>query len=175
GLCRRDQVEYQLLRTTVAAELQLGQAKLFVEAQLPLHLQALGQFLALQRLVDALAGIVIVVRHQGVGSANGNDQQSGAEEHRKCQDGDDEPSPELRIPTGFFVIGSAHVLPVQRMLGPMKRLSASSLMEESLADRIWKTMSLVLEGSFSGAMESSTGMVIRSEERRVGKEWGVRW
>jgi len=82
GLRGGEQIEDELLRAAVAVQLQFGQAALVVEHQLGLELQALGELFTFQRLVDALAGIVIVVRDKGVGRADRNDQQRSTEKYR---------------------------------------------------------------------------------------------
>src|SRR3989338_6124901 len=80
-LGRRDQVKHQLLRTTVAAQLQGGGAVVIVEQQAGVQLEADGVVFPLQGLVDTLADIVIVIGNQPRRILRGDGQQGQPLDH----------------------------------------------------------------------------------------------
>ncbi|MCY1431913.1 hypothetical protein D9M71_478910 [compost metagenome] len=65
-LGRRDQVQLQGLRLAATIQAQVDFAGQFIQVHAGAQLQVLGQQLAIERAVDALAGLVIVVVDQVV-------------------------------------------------------------------------------------------------------------
>ena len=60
--------------------------------------QLLRQQFAVERAVDAFAGLVVVVVHQVVRVAHGNADHGQAQAHRGGEDADDDPGPEVLVP-----------------------------------------------------------------------------
>src|SRR5690606_33406473 len=100
-LGRRNHVQLQLRRVAVAVELQPRQTGLVIERERGFEVQLARQLFTLQRGIDALADVIVVVHHHAHRVLDGDYQQTGAEDHRHGKDTDDEPGPELLVPATF--------------------------------------------------------------------------
>src|SRR3990167_7008347 len=155
-LGRRDQVQLKGFRLAVAAQAQVDFAGYVIKVNAGPQQQGLGQQLTIKRAVDAFAGLVVIIVDQVVRVVHRDGHHGQGQRHGTSQDGDDDPWPKMLVPRACGVCcGHDHFS--QRICGPMNRLLASTWMLSSSASLRMNFTSLVLDGSFSGAMDSSTG------------------
>src|SRR5690554_259828 len=110
GLGRRDQVQYQLLWLALACQCELDFAALAIKHDARLHAQLYGQAFTLQRGIDTLAGIIIVVDNEADRIFDGNGQQGQAEDYREAENTKNEPGPGFFVPAAGGLLGLLHAV-----------------------------------------------------------------